>query len=82
MSAAAQAEAVASDAAASPPPATAAAWTARDPRPLRPASVATDAVNRTRAAAEIAWPAALKRAGPALLPKYCRTLAGSAPGRG
>ena len=73
---------MAREAAASPPPAAAAAWRARDPRPDRPASLATDAVNRARARAETAWPATLSRAGPAFSVKYRLTWAGSAPGRG
>jgi hypothetical protein len=51
---AAHTEAVASEVAASPPLATAAAWSSRDPRPARPASLATEAVNCTSASADTA----------------------------
>src|SRR6266702_1711739 len=81
-SAAAHAAEAARDAAAREPPAIAAVCNVRDPRPARPASRATAAVNRASETAEMAWPAALSRVGPAFWVKYCRSWLGDAPGRG
>jgi len=82
VSAAAHKAEVASDATASPPPATATARSPRDPWPDRAASLATDAVNRANEAADINWPAALSLAERELSVKYRRISAGSEPGRG
>ena len=54
----------ASPAVATPPPATATACSARAPGPARPASRATETVNRASAAAEMSWPATLIRGAP------------------
>jgi hypothetical protein len=51
---------------ASPPPASAAACSPRDPHPDRAASLATDTVNRARELAETNWPTTLSLAAPEL----------------
>ncbi len=82
MSAAAAIAEAARETLASAPPAMAAARSAFDPRPVRPANRATDTEYRARDAAETSWPVTLMRSGPALPMKNRCTSFTSAPGRG